>query len=183
MKNHHKTNTILLLMLSISLFLIGGCQNKSQQDSTGVFRSPEGRFSIHIPGTPIESSHMTRTPKGNILYRSFELERPDTWYGVQYSDYPESYMQENTPEGILDRTRRACEMGLEAKFVGETEITLGEYPGRELTFKQSAGLIIVKTRIFVVGNRVYQITVRVPNRDAALKNAMEYLDSFKLLEE
>lgn len=178
-KKINPSETILLLS-AICLILFSGCEKKSPPKTSTAFRPPGGNFSINMPGTPVESSHITRTENGNILYSSYNLDAGDAWYGVQYSEYPQGHMDDRSPDEMLRGAIRACEMGFEAKLTGKTEILLGEYPGQEVTFKQSGGLIVIKSRLFLVRDRLYQVTARVANTEKGLKQAQEYLDSFQV---
>ena len=172
------------------VFLIGcgkseqePAQKYTQRTAWKEIRSLEGGFSIKMPGEPTQRTSTSEIPDGPINFHFFTLEYLDSWYSVQYADYPENYVQKFSSQEILDDAQGACVVGLQSKLIDGQEISLDQYPGRDLTLQHTAGAFVIKARLFLVGNRIYQLTVRTVPKTENLKYVLKFLNSFKLLEE
>ena len=111
-----------------------------------------------MPGTPKPSTSEISIPGGKTTLTMATVEvGKDVAFMVMYNDYPPD-VSKVKPEDIL----KGCANGLKTKdrsVVSETDITLGDakYPGKEVqVFK---GTTYLNARIYLVGNRLYQIMV------------------------
>jgi len=170
-RNLMKTKLLALALLAV--FLVG-CHQPGWKE----FRSSEGAFSILLPGTPTEQI----STAGPIDFHFFVLEQKDITYMVGYSDYPDTLVQERTPDVMLDGTRDGAVANVQGELLSELIISLNEYPGRELKIESHGGKVTTKTRIFMVGHRLYQVMVATRKEKAFSENVKRFLDSFKLLE-
>ena len=164
-------------ILMAVVVLTAACNKKAQ-----VFRSESGGFSVMIPGKPDESTRKLDTPRGKIDLHLFTAQKSNRAYIVSYSDYPDEMVKQNSPEKILDGSRdgQVRSMG---KLILEKNISLDGNPGRELVVegKTSDGHdASSKTRIFLVGNRLYQVIFAAPKGEASSSEMDDFLESFKL---
>ena len=70
------------------------------------------------------------------------------------------------------------------KLTSETNITLAGHPGREVVIEatgEDRPPVTIKDRLFMVKNRLYQVTVVAPRARAGDKAVDDFLQSFKLL--
>jgi len=148
------------------------------------FTSTEGAFSVLMPDTPTKQKQTANTQWGPIDVYSFIVEREDGVYMVSYSDYPQSVVQQIDPEVILDSARDRGVANVQGTLISELSISLEEYPGRELRIKSPTlvGEIILYNRIFLVDNRLYQITVVTPKEESFSEDIRKFFDSFALLD-
>lgn len=167
--------TKLLGLLALAL-LLGGCQGSTWDE----FTSSEGAFSILLPGVPTEQTKTVNTAVGPIDAHFFLLERKDVAYMVGYSDYPDTVVQKNNPDAILEAARNGAVANVQGKLLSELMVSLNGYPGRELKIEPAGGKGTIKAKIFMVGNRLYQVMVVTPREKAFSKNVRKCLDSFKL---
>lgn len=166
----------LLVLLALAILLIG-CQRSTWEE----FSSSEGAFSILMPGTPTEQTKTVNTAVGPIDAYFFLLERKDIAYMVGYSDYPDTVVQKTNPDAILEGARNGAVANVQGKLLNELIISLNGYPGRELKIEPAGGKGTIKAKIFIVGNRLYQVMVVTPKEKAFSKNVRRFLDSFKFL--
>jgi hypothetical protein len=136
------------------------------------FSSAEGRFSVIFPGKPAHEAD------ANELYASHSFIAETEWatYGVTYADYKGAI---SDPRGALEGARDVFLIGKE--LVGETEITLDGHAGRELRVKADRGMAASVTRLYLVGNRLYNMTVVfAPAGTYDPASVQKFFSSFKL---
>jgi hypothetical protein len=146
---------------------------------TETFTSLEGRFTISLPQQISGySPQSANTPNGRMEGSMFNWRTALGTFIVGYVQRPD--VIESMGKKALDLLRGAAMTGLEGRLTNETDISLEGHPGRQLKIEFSDGFNII--RIFLVGNRVYQVVGGFPmekkNQEPAV---IKILDSFKLL--
>ena len=155
------------------------------------FVSTEGGFKVKMPGVPSEVSQPIEGKPGAAVGHFHSLITKTAEYVVGYTIFArdlETFQPSKvTLDGIRDRTL-AKENG---KLLSEQDITAAGHPGRSLVIEVSDG--IFRDRYFLVGNRLYTLTVFTPKinapsdadsegiRTAQESGANRFLDSFNLL--
>ncbi|HEV7859850.1 MAG TPA: hypothetical protein VGO91_14635, partial [Pyrinomonadaceae bacterium] len=147
-----------------------------------TFTSLDGRFSIALPkqfsGYQPKS---TNTPAGRIEAVLYTWETASGKFGVAYIDRPEPL--ESVGKAVMDsfRDNFVAKAGSgKGKLIGETELSLDGYVGRELKIEFPDGLYLF--RMYLVKQRMYQTSVMIPNdKRAQAETAAKALASFKLL--
>ncbi len=139
------------------------------------YRSKEGGFTILMPGTPVPG----RRSGGALEFTKLTatLDEGAEIYEVEYGDIPAAL---GDPEAVLDSALQLAEMA--GKLTRQAKITLapGGYPGREGEFETSGGRIS-KERSFVVGRRLYALSVETSQERRASPHIEKFLSSFRLL--
>jgi len=164
---------LLVLLASSTSFALGR-----------EFVSEAGRFSVVTPLTLNETSQTVDTKAGKILLYLFGGEQGDIACFVAYADYPETYVQSNDPETLLDGGRDGAVRNVKGTLVKEIKIKLDGYPGRELLVNGTTADgkdFTVKQRMFLVKNRLYQVITVTPKGDTSRPELDEFLNSLKLL--
>lgn len=150
-----------------------------------TFGFAEGRFSIQFPGDP-EAHKEPVGPAGQIgLYKYSLTTRAN--YIVTYADYPAKIEGAAEANRVLDDGVKDIVAAFNSQLLSSTETSLGEYPGRQLKHRMIDGAIM-HMRIFLVGRRLYKISVTLPRlenetqEEVALyeTSATRFLNSFKL---
>jgi hypothetical protein len=141
-----------------------------------TFSSPEGSFSIGMPGQPTASSQTASTAAGPIEIHLFEFATADqkTAYMVSYNDYPAGAVGE--PQGTLDGAVQGAITNSKATLVQSHAIDLGGVPGRDYTATVAGGSL--HGHIYLRGSRLYQVLIAgsdLPSEDA-------FLGSFAILQ-
>ena len=183
---------VILLPLVVSL-LVGGypaVQGVQAEQPVQVaqpkweqFSSPEGGFTVLMPAKPTQQ---TKTTEGEVLsledHRfTASLEQGKVTYSVSYTDFPDevSKLPSNV---ILDSIGSHFTNDSKLKGLNQQDIKLGEYSGKEFKF-ESSGETLVKHRVYLVKQRLYQIVTEIPKaRESELsKDVEKFMSSFQLL--
>jgi hypothetical protein len=145
------------------------------------FQSSVGRFSVMAPAPFREVSQPVNTVDGPGIIHQFIGNAGPRAFVVSYMDQPLA-RETITPEAHLDQVRDAIISDLHGKAADEKTISASGFPGREFSTTGTAGeqAVSAKVRIFVVGNRLYQVMV-IAQLGAELPAAAEaFCNSFQL---
>ncbi len=120
------------------------------------FLSPEGDFSVSMPGTPQSTPMEVDSSPGKISYQAFGLKTTNAAYMIIYSDVK---IYSEKPE-IL---KRALDVSLErllsendgTVLLSEKEITIDGLPAREWLYEYRG--LITKQRVVMVKDRLYHV--------------------------
>ncbi|MBT3362408.1 MAG: hypothetical protein HN929_09605 [Chloroflexi bacterium] len=169
---------ILVFILATAIAVtMTGCGAAAWEEYT----STDGSFSVQMPGTPVEETDSLDTVVGNIDIYAFSVENSDAAYAVVYSDYPQSMIDQSNVQDMLDDACSGAVEGAQGSMNSQTSITYSSYPGREINLTTSNDTIITQ-RMYVVGNRLYQLLIETEAGDASSSNVAKFLDSFELVQ-
>ena len=177
--NMRRTKALgVLPVLLVAGTLLVGCGGTTWTE----FTSAEGAFSVLMPGTPAEQTQAQDTDLGPIDVHMYTFEGGDVAYLIGYNVFPAAVIDASTPAAILDGARDGQVETVKGTLVNESEITLGTYPGRDLEIQVegSDGASSLRTRLFMVGDRLYQLVVAGPKGQSTSPDTIKFLDSFKL---
>jgi hypothetical protein len=150
------------------------------------YSSPQGGFTVLLPGTPTEEDKSFDTPDGRMEGREYVLKTSAT-YSVSYTVF--LFDVEQKPDAlnwIVNFTRDHIVEMTKGKVLVETEVSLDRHLGRVVGVSAPDGTTI-RFAIIMVGNRTYQVMVITPqelsSRDGGQFDqwkAAKFLRSFKL---
>jgi hypothetical protein len=171
------TRPFAVIVLSIAV-------NAHAQDSDPwkPFTSSTAGFVVILPGTPTEQKQTVKTAAGTVEVHVFavDTEKDQTSYVVSYSALPDSAVKPGSEAKRLDNARDGAVASTKGKLVSERRIVLqNHYPGRELDI-DVGGKRRVRTRIYAVGNHLYQLLIVGPTSVTNSKEASRFLNSFQL---
>lgn len=172
---------VILLITLMLVFCLASC---SFSPTPKEFKSEPGRFSVMTPVTLEESTNNLKTEAGEVKLHLFAGQLDDIAYVIGYSDYPPENAPPGYAEKMLNGARNGAVGNTHGRLLSETQISLADYPGRELVIETSGEdrpPAIIKGRMFMVKNRLYQVTVVAPRGKAGDKIIDDFLQSFKLL--
>jgi hypothetical protein len=140
-----------------------------------LFKSVEGQFSVLMPGTPKKQN----LNASGISTTAYAIEEKEGAYVVVFADMPiparESAMQTQLR---LEGARDGMLMSTNARLTSEGPLLLaGKYPGREMNADLPERKGILRARLYVVGQRLYQIMVAGRATWARTSQADQFLDS------
>ena len=163
--------------LAVSLILVGG--SRAAEEKWQTFTSKEGRFSVSLPGKPVEKTEQVPAPGGKKkeLHTLLLASAADQIYHLNYNDYPREQIKEDkNKETAFDALRKA----LGGKVLSEKKITVGKNkaPGRELLIELPSKMFY-RARVFFIDNRLFQVVAMGSEEFARGKNADRFLNSFK----
>jgi hypothetical protein len=171
-----------LVLLIIPLLLAVGLAACSPQPQE--FKSESGRFSVMTPVPLKETTQELESESGKIKLYLFTGQDGNIGYFISYCDYPPEVAKPERAEAMLDGARNGAVSNARGKLAGETRVSLGDNPGREVVIEAvgpQEWAIVIKGRLFMVKNRLYQIMVVSPRGRAGAAEYDAFLQSFKLL--
>lgn len=146
------------------------------------FSSPEGGFTVLFPGQPNTDKANTNTTAGaNSLQAFAVLRENEALYVVSYRDVVEQIiLNSRNTDQILASTVSRASQGSRVSLLNERNISLGRFPGKEIRVQLEKN-IILRGRIYLVNQRLYQLFV-VTNQEANLTKSIEgFFKSFQVL--
>ena len=176
------TKRILGLLSAIAAFLLAsGFQQPAMRppaQSWTQFQSKEGGFSILMPGQPTRKVVHIETAAGTMDSIMFKADIDSASYQVAYFDIMFAPSGDDLINKLLDGARDGGLGETKSQLVGETQITLDGFLGREIKAKSPKGFII--SRLYMVKDRLYGTIIEgLEKIDSPA--AIKFLDSFKLV--
>ena len=139
--------------------------------------SPEGgNFSILMPGNPKAEVENKIGPFGPYTSNLFSETKGGTFYLIGWTDYPANVTL--NVQGEINATRDNFIKSVAGRLIAEKEISLDGHPGLEFTAEMNSKFFVT-SRIYVVGNRPYQILAVTP-KYSGQTDANRFLWSFRL---
>jgi hypothetical protein len=149
------------------------------------FYSEKGDFSIVFPGTPKEHQHTTTSEIGTIELTQYIYGKDDTdaWV-ASFSDYPKRMIQLGNKKQLLKGIKYRILEDLRATVLFEEKIKLDDqYDGLSFVAKAKKKDLNVSYKIFLVKNRVYQLSMYSSIGPISAEDSTAFFGSFKLLSE
>jgi hypothetical protein len=140
--------------------------------------SKEGRFEVRFPpGAKVNSSQEKRD---GFMLHTFSCEVGNNVYAVVYGDGPDTLR--NTPAKTLFDGGTKSSLGEKGKLISSKELWVGlkKAPAREIVIEKVG--VKVRTRMILVGTRLYVLSVGSDQDFATSEAATKFLDSFAYLE-
>jgi hypothetical protein len=162
-----------IVLTSLPLLLCG-CQKSEFKE----FSPPNQGFKVQMPGKPKERTENL----GGTKLTMYVIEQRNGAYMVGGVDLPigEGESEEMIQER-LNGSRDGALKNVGGTLISEKKITLsGKYPGREFSAKIPNKNGEIRTKIFVVGRRLYQMVVVGTPSWANSADATKFLNSFEL---
>jgi hypothetical protein len=168
------------VLLSLALLLLSGCggagKNKAEWQR---FESEQNRFSILFPGAPQEFAESVPTEVGTIEAQSFVVQQGDGGFAVNVVHHPPEAVSASDPQTMLDAARDRAVANVSGELLEEKDVTLGGYPGREIQVEIADGQGMVRSRFYLVENRLYAVQT-ISQKPGASTDVDRFLDSFQL---
>jgi len=152
-----------------ALFLLSSMSTLVQEDKWIRFSPTGSGFEIMLPSEPNEKVEK----RANYITHMYSSTMGKTVYLISYSDYT------TIPEKALEANRDDFNKQMQATLLSSRNVELDGKTGLEFTSEISAAN--VKSRIFLVGNRLYQIAALVFKDTQDDKNVDRFFESFTFL--
>ncbi len=151
---------------------------------TWVLHAPEGEgFEILTPVAFTRTNDKVATEAGDIAYISLIAQASEKLlYMLVYSDMPGALVTGQDGQKLLQGARDGIVQQYRGYLEKETPITLGEHPGLEtrMTGSSQGVNFDVRSRFYLVRNRLYQLNIIVQRGFEGIADADKYFGSFKL---
>lgn len=146
------------------------------------FSSTPGGFTVLMPGTPTTNNTSVNTQIGSIPIQLFTVVRPkEAVYLVAYSDLPSNIPQNSRDiNQFLSEVASGFSQGAGGKLISEQNISLNNFPGKEIKLEFPQGVIAIG-RIYIVNKRLYQVVVVTPREGDLTQSINGFFNSFRLL--
>lgn len=143
-----------------------------------TYNSPDGRFSVELPGKPVfEEQHAQRSDGTMLTYHHVKA-KP-----AARSMFAVAYYERSTtldPDTIIENVRKNTAARLQAMIIAEKPLTINGLVAREIQFQTPKNVVLTE-RVIVEADRYYTLMVsteRDPSSEA--QNMQRFFDSFKL---
>ena len=146
------------------------------------YGSEPHRFTIMTPKSFEISRDKTQTAAGELELVTYLAELGTAAYGVVCNDFPQGFIAGKDSNTVLKGGGKGFINQFNGTVTGEQLLSLDGHSGLEiaLTGVTQGVDIFAKCRIYLVGNRLYQISVIAEKGKEDLEAIDKFLGSFKL---
>ncbi|QZY55848.1 hypothetical protein [Crassaminicella profunda] len=176
-----KVMSMFVLVCLLSSMLMG-CGGVKAEETFVTFNCEDGGFSVDFPEEPKDEVQTLQTPLGNIDLHMYIVEKEDIAYICMYNDYPEELIKQAKADDLLVGACNGAVANVNGKNQKVTDVTLGEYPGKDLTYdlEKDGRSVKAHQKIYLVGNRLYQMNIATDKEEENKESINKFFDSFKL---
>lgn len=169
----------------ITVLFISACSSKpaipvENSSSVEKFVSEDGKFAINFPAEPDVSQESVPTDVGEVQMYIFLYEESVTKaFMVTYSDFPSELVAGTDAKGLLVSSKEGQLQTLINPIIDEeSDIDINGNPG--VYFKANDGSFYLVAKIFLVGNRLYQLLIMRDGSYPSEEETKSFIDSFEL---
>lgn len=163
--------------------IAAAAQNPNPKEGLRDFRSPDGKFTVRLPGQPREQEQPVSTTAGAVMLRSYTVNLGSRAFLVSYADYPEKAVDATNPTLILNGARDGMLNQIRARRLSERKVRVQGNYGRsvEADLTGSGGMELrASVRIVLAKNRIYQLIAITPTAEAGAAEVKEFLESLRI---
>ncbi|HXC06728.1 MAG TPA: hypothetical protein VNZ86_18350 [Bacteroidia bacterium] len=154
-------------------------KDKTEAASVKKYTSKDGKFSVNFTAEPTVTDKTIQTAVGNIELHMFMMEKSATEaYVVGYSDYPSDLMKDSNRDSVLNGAKNGVVTNVNASITEEKKIKIEGNDG--LFFKANSPQYYLTYKLFVVGNRLYQIGIMRDGSNASEESIKNFFETFEL---
>ena len=169
-----------LRMTMLVVVALAGCR---AEVGWREFRSTDGGFSVMLPGKPEEQSQTTASAYGTVESHVFLVNNGESGFLTSYVDYPLELIRDSSVGEILDGVSVGILSQSSGTLVSSVDIQFGDYDGRQLVITSPGGESVLTVQIYLVGNRIYQLSVVAKVGADVSEETTMYFESFTLLQD
>lgn len=137
-----------------------------------VFASPDKTYEVEMPGIP----QYSKEKKGPVSADTYSVSKGTSFFMTITLDIPEAERRGASEDQILNEARNGVTKG---KVLSEEKINYGVFPGRRYRIEYETAQITL-SQLYLVGNRIYIVGVRMPSDRIDGGDSARFLGSFKL---
>ncbi len=180
MQSSKSLNSVRMACVAFSLCLASiGTEAQSKPLQWKEYVSAQGKFSILLPGEPTTGYRPVGADSESSTTYVTNLIVDEKAWTVAYFDLPVAPTDEPAIQKRFDRTRDHMLKMYSVKLDKEESSTLNGLPVRSFTTKPDDQNRVQHTRIYLVGQRVYQVWALARAGDEEAAGVKTYFDSFK----
>ena len=142
--------------------------------------NPAFGFSVDFPCQSATASQIVSTPTGGVSMTMFVCQNAGGSYFVAVSDTPKAAVTDANREGVLNGTIAAISANLKGTIRAVVPLIGEKSRGRDVLIDIPEQKAAARAHVFLANDRVYQAMAFVPAGKETGKEAIAFLDSFKL---
>ena len=154
------------------------------------YQYDSSEFKVLFPKMPTSTIKKVNTEAGELqmhvnMYDASKDETDENLiYSVTSSEYPKNHIESHIKHDSLHTFFRNSIDGMvnnvKGKLISESKINLGDFQGREFKIDFRDGLAIIKTRIYLVENKVYFLQTITKTEKENNKLIEKFMNSFTI---
>lgn len=145
-----------------------------------AFVPEDGTFTVLLPGEPSEMTIPTELPSGMVEMRQYMTTSSYCAYIVAVADSALNG-DATSVDAVLESMSDTVIKRVGGEVVSDVPFVRADGSGREITIMPADGDGVYRVRLFVGGERLYQLTVVTPISEYYTSQAVHFLDSFELI--
>jgi hypothetical protein len=142
-----------------------------------MFSSPDGGFTVLMPGTPVKSGELLTSDSGPLAHYSHTLKTSMAEYGVSYADFPYAINDPAQIKASFDSGRDALLADMKLRLTSERDLTIDGFPGRQIVAESENESYTFHDRFVAVNKRLYQVVIVVPRSKQKSPELSRFYDS------
>lgn len=142
------------------------------------FRSEGGGFTISMPDKPISQAATIETSHGRFVQQAFIASHHSIICLAAFTDVPKNLLVANDLDGFFDGVRDRFIKEVGGKLASESSLSLNGHPGRAIKVHLFRGHL--RLRLFLVGERLYQLSITSLDKEVNEETFNKFFASFKL---
>ena len=170
---------LMRVMTAAALLAVVPLQAQTAQSAWKYYPYPADGFGVSAPIQPSYTSQTRPTDGGNVDIHTYTIPLGDNGV-VMISSSEVRGLDKDSPKTRLQMAKSGALKAGNATLTTEKEITLGPYPGLQYEATSTQNLH-VRARMYIVGNRLYQLLEVFPLESAFSADAERISTSFKVL--
>jgi hypothetical protein len=148
-----------------------------------------GKFKVLFPRAPEESEQTVNTAMGPLKLKLFmydvgKYKDENAIYGLMYSDYPDSLVNSDFKDEILDnffnKGIEGAARNIKGTILSQKVISLKGYPGRQARVSFADGQGIMNLKMYLVKSRSYFLEVGYEKDKEGNASIDKFFNSFEL---
>jgi hypothetical protein len=143
--------------------------------------APQWHFSATFPCQSQISGQSTDTAVGRIVLTMYACGDDSEGYMVGINDYPAGMVKPENVDGIYAGVINGAATSVKGSIRGVTVYTLANLNGREVVIDIPNTKGVLKSHVFLVGDRLYQVTCFGNAETTTGQTCKSFLDSFTLI--
>jgi len=141
----------------------------------------DGHFAASFPSAVRRGNRIVDKEIGQIATFQVYASQGAVAFMVTYSDYPDGYVAKTGAATVYRDAAKGAAEDAKGTVRGEENCKLGDVAGLEVVIDGPDRGYVERMRLYVVGDRLFQVTYVGPPDSEAGKAALDFLDSFRLL--
>ena len=146
-----------------------------------AYTSKEWGFSATFPGPAKQTAQPVTTAVGNVTMVSVSYRSDNTGYMISIGDFPKGTVTSRPLAQVYENTANGEAKSVKGTIRKKANFTVDGVVGRDVLIDFASNSKAAHTRIFIVGDRQFQVMFIGPSGSENGKIALDFLNSFHLV--